>query len=237
LILADEVDGFTEWADRTQALFESDSRSRFQSTVCSDAAALAQIGAAAVAWQRRRWSHLRILMDLWGSDPRHVSVLGLLQGNVRKLLPWAGQTLAASPVLRGLDAIAGVDDALLMVFGVLALRHVVAVPKDDRVRFVAGGDGEEFFPVPSLFAPGPRFVDSLANECLASRQTEAALAKELFGVAPEVFRGTCAEITPVLDRLIRLLNPNTAVEWMFVDKEQRWKKWCGGAAPERRGRP
>ncbi len=233
LVIGDERDTFEEWlslildpVERQDGLQHAADR-----MVLAPAGVFAAYASAAVAWEKRRLSVFRLVLDRYvagGSRWVHHEFLGR---NATAVEPWLEEGMRHSAVVQWADPPVAAEplNFVRIVSGMAAIRFALEADDADMRAFLANPSHAEW-PVP--FAPGFINVGWVSDflDAVATRPPlERAVTKDLFDITPEELRALFRRLTPVLETL----HERACAQVHFVSfhrlgvDPRRWQQWCG----------
>jgi hypothetical protein len=229
---------FAEWHSRILELVRQDQRSRVQ-LILAAAGIYALYGIAGLAWTRRRWAALGLVVRGMASHPeRHVYPFLMDNGNAVITANWLVDGLGQSQILRRLepDLPSTAERVVGLISGLAVTRWLAGMDDADLSRIVgADARGQQLgFPdYPALYDRFFGWAEELAKACLSSSEIEKGLEQVIPVRGKSGVAGTCAHILPALGCLMSMNRGTSPFDWFFdVDKNGRWAEWMETRFPK-----
>ena len=220
---------FSSWSGRTSAPGYSSSLRLIY----------ALYGIAGLAWTRRRWAALALVVRGMASHPeRHVYPFLMDNGNAVTTANWLVDNLGQSQVLRRLepDLPSTAERVVGLTSGLAAIRWLAGMDDATLSKIVGAEFRGEQFGLPHYAALYDRFfgwAEELAKACHSSSEIEKGLEQAVPVRGKSGAAGTCADILPALGCLMSMNRGTNPFDWFFdVDKSGSWAEWMETRFPK-----
>ena len=231
----DERDPFEEWLTRATYTITQHDGLQFavHRQIGTAAGVLAAYGAAYLAWDRRRFDQLRIVVEAYASAPDQWSRHTILGGGVDQTEPWIVSALGDSAVFQRVIPSSAEDLAktVPLVSAIAMLKQLASISAAALAAYVERpATARPFALFPASCPRAATWVNSLAEACLASPPIARDLAQVVFGISTADFTVLCRRLTPAIAVAMERESHGLTL-WNGTEGATRWRRWCGGEAP------